>query len=91
MFVFVFLCCVVLCRGICDVLPSVLIRSRNLRCEAAKVLTRTVEPLMMMMMMMIALSKLVIVLNFLCYLDRGNTNIFAGHRRSSLIFLCCIN
>jgi hypothetical protein len=28
-------------------------RLRNLRCEAAKVLTRTVEPLMMMMMMMI--------------------------------------
>jgi hypothetical protein len=32
-------------------LLSVLVRLRNLRCEAAKVLTRTVEPLMMMMMM----------------------------------------
>jgi hypothetical protein len=31
------------------VLTSVLIRLRNLRCEAAKGLTRTVEPLMMMM------------------------------------------
>jgi hypothetical protein len=30
-----------------EVLLSVLIRSRNLRCEAAKVLTRTVDPLMM--------------------------------------------
>jgi hypothetical protein len=33
-------------------LPGVLIRLRNLRCETDKVLTRTVEPLMMMMMMM---------------------------------------
>jgi hypothetical protein len=30
------------------VLPSILIRLRNLQCEAARVLTRTVEPLMMM-------------------------------------------
>jgi hypothetical protein len=35
------------------VLPCVLIRLRNLRCEAAKVLIRTIEPLMMMMMMMV--------------------------------------
>jgi hypothetical protein len=27
-------------RGLCDGLPSVLIRSRNLRCEAANVLTK---------------------------------------------------
>jgi hypothetical protein len=49
-------------RGLCDgldhsfkgVLPSVLIiRLRNLQCEAVKVLTRTVEPLMIMAMMMI--------------------------------------
>jgi hypothetical protein len=33
-----------------EVLPCVLIRSRSLRCEAAKILTGTVEPLMMMMM-----------------------------------------
>jgi hypothetical protein len=32
------------------VLPRVLIRQRNLQCEGAKVLTRTVEPLMMIMM-----------------------------------------
>jgi ppGpp synthetase/RelA/SpoT-type nucleotidyltranferase len=31
-----------------EVLPSVLIRLQNLRCEAAKVLKKTVEPLMMM-------------------------------------------
>jgi hypothetical protein len=50
MFVFAFLCCVILCRqrplrradhSSKGVLPSVLIRLRNLRCEAAKVLTRT--------------------------------------------------
>jgi hypothetical protein len=40
-------------RGLSDglvqrVLPSVLIRLRNFRCEAAKVLTRTVEPLIIM-------------------------------------------
>jgi hypothetical protein len=29
------------------VLPNILIRLRNLQCEAAKVLTRTVQPLMM--------------------------------------------
>jgi hypothetical protein len=34
------------------VLPNVLIRLQNLWCEAAKVLTRTVEPLMIVMMMM---------------------------------------
>jgi hypothetical protein len=54
--------CVVLCRwkslrrsdhSSKGVLPSVLIRLLNLRCEAAKVLlTRIVEPMMMMMMMM---------------------------------------
>jgi hypothetical protein len=33
------------------VLLSVLTRLRNLRCEAAEFLTRTVEPLIMMMMM----------------------------------------
>jgi hypothetical protein len=57
MLVFVFLCCVVLCRqrplrradhSSKGVLPSVLVRLRNLRCEAAKVLTETVDPLMMM-------------------------------------------
>jgi hypothetical protein len=31
-----------------EVLTSALLRLRNLRCEAAKVLTRAVEPLMMM-------------------------------------------
>jgi hypothetical protein len=55
MFVFVFLCCVVLCtlrplqradHSSKGVLPSVLLRSWNLRCEAAEVLTRIVEPLM---------------------------------------------
>jgi hypothetical protein len=48
MFVFVFLCCVVLCRSSKGILTSVLIRLRNLQCKVAKVLTRTVEPLMMM-------------------------------------------
>jgi hypothetical protein len=57
MFVFVFLCYVVLWRygplrqadnSSKGVLPSVYNRLRNLRCEAAKVLT-TVEPLMMTM------------------------------------------
>jgi hypothetical protein len=52
----VFRCCVVLCRQrplrradntSKGVLPSVLIGLWNLRCEATKVLTRTVEPLMM--------------------------------------------
>jgi hypothetical protein len=56
MFLFVFLCCVVLFRqrplrrdghSSKEVLPSGLTRLRNLRCEAAKVLTRTVELLMM--------------------------------------------
>jgi hypothetical protein len=47
--------------------PSVLIRSRNLRCEEAKVLTRTVEPLMMMMMVMIHFARpLVPVAAFIC-------------------------
>jgi hypothetical protein len=59
MFVFVFLCCVVLCRyrplrradhSSKGVLTSVLISSRNLQCGAARVLTRTVEPLMMMIL-----------------------------------------
>jgi hypothetical protein len=59
-FVFMFLCCVVLCRqrplrqaehSSKRALLSVL-RLRNLRCEVAKVLTRTVDPLMMMMMML---------------------------------------
>jgi hypothetical protein len=52
-FVFVFLCCVA--RELCDELITslkesyqVLIILRNLRCEAAKVLTGTIEPLMMM-------------------------------------------
>jgi hypothetical protein len=47
------------CVGLCDGLITrpkesyrVLIRLLNFRGEAAKVLTRTVEPLMMMMMMM---------------------------------------
>jgi hypothetical protein len=66
MFVFVFLCCVVLCRyrplrraddSSKGVLPSILIRLLNLQCGAANVLTRTVEPLMMMMMMMNGVTK----------------------------------
>jgi hypothetical protein len=57
MFAFVFLCCFALCWYRCltradhlpkDVLPSVILTLRNLRCEAARVLTRTVEQLMMM-------------------------------------------
>jgi hypothetical protein len=59
----VFLCCVVLCcvvlssvdRGLCNrpitrakEAYQVSLRIRNFRCEEAKVLTRTVEPLMMM-------------------------------------------
>jgi hypothetical protein len=54
---FMFLCCVVLCRqrplrraehSSIVFLPSVLIRLPNLRCKAAKALTRAVDPLMMM-------------------------------------------
>jgi hypothetical protein len=57
----VFICCVVLCRQrplrradhLSErVLPCVLIRLRNLPCEAAKVLTRTVQTLMMMMIIL---------------------------------------
>jgi hypothetical protein len=64
MFVFLFLCCVALCRlrplrraehSSRGVLPSVLTRLRNMQCEAAKVLTGTVEPLMMMMMMIMVI------------------------------------
>jgi hypothetical protein len=60
MFVFMFLCSVVLCKSrplrradrlSKGVLPSVLIRIRNLRCEAAKVFTRTVNSLIMMTML----------------------------------------
>jgi hypothetical protein len=44
------------------VLPSILIRLLNLRCEAARVLTKTVEPLMMMMviteMMVVGYSEM---------------------------------
>jgi hypothetical protein len=54
MFVFVFLCRQRPLRradhSSKGVLPTILIRLRNLRCETAKVLTRTVEPLMIMMM-----------------------------------------
>jgi hypothetical protein len=58
MFVFVFLCSVTLCSPLRradhsskGVLPRVLIRLRNIGCEATKVLKRTVEPQMMLMMM----------------------------------------
>jgi hypothetical protein len=53
MFVFVFLCCVVRVgdNSFKGVLPIVLLRLRNLQCEAVKVLTRTVGPLMMTMML----------------------------------------
>jgi hypothetical protein len=69
MFFFVFLCRVDLCRqrplrgadhSYKGVLTSVLIRLRNLRCETARVLTRTVEPLMMMMMMMMMMVVVVV-------------------------------
>jgi hypothetical protein len=45
------------CRG--D-LPCVLIRLRNLRCEAADVITRTVYTLIMMMMMMMTCYVMVL-------------------------------
>jgi hypothetical protein len=60
MFVVVFLCCVVLCmqrplRGAYHsskgVLLCALIISRNLRCEAAKVLAGTVESLVVVMIL----------------------------------------
>jgi hypothetical protein len=60
MLVFVFLCHVVLYRPLRwadhsskGVLPSVLIRLRNLPCEVAKVLRRTLEQLMMVMILII--------------------------------------
>jgi hypothetical protein len=55
MFALVLLCCVVLYKqkplrqadhSSKGVLPSILISLRNVRCEAAKVILRTVQPLM---------------------------------------------
>jgi hypothetical protein len=46
------------------VLSSVLIRLRILRCEAAKVLVRSVQPAIMMMMMMIKIMIVMVLRDF---------------------------